>query len=99
MDTSAESELKALAAFVLFAKQKGYDAYLMDDYVVIRDVTNKNNNFRLANSDGYYKVNTICVSPLDYEYTAKCTVYMLLAQYNQANAGSTHLHINFKVDL
>ncbi|MES2808628.1 MAG: hypothetical protein V4619_08400 [Bacteroidota bacterium] len=91
--------LDVLKAFAVFAAQKGHNASVINDSVVIRNVTNPNNNFRIFKQDGNYLVYTICVSPADYEYTAKCIVYLLLAEYNTANANSTHFHINFKVQL
>jgi hypothetical protein len=93
------TDLEILNAFALFAVNKGYNASVFNDAVIIKDVTNPNNNFRVFKSDDHYLVYTICVSAADYEYTAKCTVYLLLAEYNKSNANTTHLHLNFKVVL
>jgi hypothetical protein len=98
-DEISTDELSLLRSFALFATQKGYNISAVDDSVIIRDVTNPNNNFKIFKRDDYYLVYTICVSPADYEYTARCMVYLLLAEYNQANGDSTHLHLNFKVEL
>ncbi|MBC7400693.1 MAG: hypothetical protein H7289_12185 [Mucilaginibacter sp.] len=95
-----EKDLQLLYALVTFLRSENYNASVFNgDSVVIKDVTNKGNNFRIIKTDGYYVVYTICISKDDYEYTAKCTVYVLLAEYNKSNGTSTHLHINFKVDL
>ncbi|MCC8427292.1 hypothetical protein [Mucilaginibacter sp. UR6-11] len=93
------TDLELMEAFVRFASHKGYDASIFEDSVVIKDVSNKNNNFKIIRRDEYFAVYTICISKDDYEYSAKCMIYILLAEFNKSNGTSTHLHMNFKVDL
>lgn len=98
-DVLINTDLNLLRAFVAYVKARGYNAAIVEGDVVIKDVTNNNNNFRVTKRDGYYVVYTICISPDDFEYSAKCQVYVLLSEYNQSNGTSTHLHMNFKVNL
>lgn len=94
-----EAEKQLLNSFIAFANSKGFEAAMVDNSVVIKNVSNHNNNYRIVKVDDYYAIYTICISPDDYEYTAKCMVYVLLAEFNKSNGTSTHLHINFRVDL
>jgi hypothetical protein len=94
------SDLELLRTFGRFASQKGYNASIFNnDSVLIKDVSNKGNNFRITRREDYFVVYTVCVSKDDYEYSAKCMVYLLLAEFNKSMGSSTHLHLNFKVDL
>ena len=92
MGDSVQSE------FVDYALANGYNAELQDENILVRDVTNKGNDFKVIKIDGYYIVSTVSVSMADYEYTAKCVLYVVLAAFNRKNA-EQHKHIKFKVDL
>jgi hypothetical protein len=98
-DQISAVELHLLRSFGVFATQRGFNVSFLNDSVVIKDVTNPDNNFRIFKKDDYYLVYTISVSAADYEYSARCAVYLLLAEYNKAKGDSTHLHLNFKVEL
>jgi hypothetical protein len=91
-------EPEPLKMFEVYAVSKGYQASVADNVVYINDVTNPGNNFRIQKADGYYTVSTINVSKSNYEYTAKCMVYLLMAEFNKDN-GAEHQHLKFKVDL
>jgi hypothetical protein len=93
------TDIDVLNAFMKFAVENGHDASVVNDSVIIKNVTNPNNNFRIFKSEEDYLVYTVCISAADYEYTAKCIVYLLMAEYNRVNADATHLHLNFKVQL
>jgi hypothetical protein len=91
-------EPEPLRMFEIYAISKGYKASVIDDTVRIIDVTNPGNNFSIKKADGYYLVSTTSVSKADYEYTAKCMIYLLMAEFNKDNSAE-HLHLKFKVDL
>jgi hypothetical protein len=92
-------ETELLKAFGNYAISKGYETQYFEDSVVLNNVVNPGNNFKVRKSDNYYLVHTIKVSMADYEYTAKCVVYLLLAEFNKDNSKATHLHLDYKVDL
>ena len=92
-------DIEPLKIFKEYATAKGYEAEIIDDALTLKNVVNPGNNFRLQKTDNYYWVYTTRVSRADYEYTAKCAVYLLLAEFNKDNSAATHLHINYKVDL
>ena len=91
--------METLHAFLAYALFKKYEAYISDDAIIINNVCNQDNNFKIIKSSAHYTVITLRISKQDYEYLAKCMIYVLMAEYNIANSTSTHLHINFKVDL
>jgi hypothetical protein len=91
-------EHEPLKMFEVYAISKGYKASVLENTVRIKDVTNPGNNFSIQKADGYYTVSTISVSKADYEYTAKCMVYLLMAEFNKDNSAE-HQHLKFKVDL
>lgn len=91
-------EPEPLKMFEVYALSKGYKASVVDNTIRIVDVNNPGNNFSIQKADGYYTVSTISVSKADYEYTAKCMVYLLMAEFNKDNSAE-HLHLKFKVDL
>ena len=91
--------MQALIAFMEYAQSRGKDVVLVEDFVTISNVVNPGNDFKVMMMDDYYVVITIRVSKQDYEYGAKCAVYLLLAEFNGANRESKHLHINYRVDL
>jgi hypothetical protein len=91
-------EPEPLKMFEVYALSKGYKASVFENSIRISDVTNPGNNFSVQKADGYYTVSTISVSKADYEYTAKCMVYLLMAEFNKDNSAE-HLHLKFKVDL
>lgn len=88
-----------LKIFGDYAASKGYEARLSNESLALDNVVNPGNNFRIQKSDNYYSVYTVKVSKADYEYTAKCEIYLLLAEFNKDNSQNTHLHIDYKVDL
>ena len=92
-------EIDLLKTFEAYAVSRGYEAMLTDDGVVFYNVANPDNNFIIKPTEGYYSVYTLRVSKADYEYTAKCMVYLLMAEFNRDNGDKKHLHINYKVDL
>lgn len=92
-------ETEPLRVFGDYAASKGYEAKLTDDSLALNNVVNPGNNFRIQKLDKYYSVYTVKVSKADYEYTAKCAVYLLLAEFNKDNSQATHLHLDYKVDL
>lgn len=91
--------METLHCFLAYALSKKYEAYINDDAVIINNVCNPGNNFKIYRSTDHYAVITLRISQQDYEYMAKCMIYVLMAEYNIENSSSTHLHINFKVDL
>lgn len=91
--------METLNNFVQYAIAEGYEAKVFDDSVYLYNVKNPNNDFKMMEVNGSYSVYTIRVSQQDLEYTAKCTIYVLLAEYNKAHSQSNHLHINFRVEL
>ncbi len=91
-------EPEPLKMFEVYALSKGYKASVVNNTVRIVDIANPGNNFSIQKADGYYTVSTISVSKADYEYTAKCMVYLLMAEFNKDNSAE-HLHLKFKVDL
>ncbi|GAB3921086.1 hypothetical protein [Mucilaginibacter myungsuensis] len=88
-----------LNSFVQFATANNYEAKLLDGIVYLYNVKNPGNDFKIMEVDNYYAVYTMRVSKLDYEYTPKCMIYILLADYNKSHSLTNHLHINFKVEL
>jgi len=92
-------DTEPLKAFSHYALLKGYEAQLIENSLILTNVVNPGNNFKIHKSDNYYSVNTVKVSRADYEYTAKCAVYLLLAEFNKDNSKASHLHIDYKVDL
>jgi hypothetical protein len=92
-------ETEPLKAFGDYAASKGYEANFAENSLTLNNVVNPDNNFKIQKSDSYYSVNTVKVSRADYEYTAKCAVYLLLAEFNKDNSKATHLHLDYKVDL
>jgi len=92
-------DAEPLNALGSYAASKGYEARLENNGLMLNNVVNPGNNFRVQKSDNYYSVYTIRVSRADYEYTAKCEVYLLMAGFNKDNSQATHLHIDYKVDL
>ncbi len=91
-------EPEPLKMFEVYAMSKGYKASVIDNTIRIVDVTNPGNNFSIQKADGYYTVSTISISRADYEYTAKCMVYLLMAEFNKDNSAEHH-NLKFKVDL
>jgi hypothetical protein len=92
-------ENEVLRLFAAYVVSKGHSALFEGDAVIIYDVANPGNDFKIYKADGYYVVITISVSEADYEYTAKCIIYLLLAEYNKEQGRAKHLYINYKVDL
>ena len=92
-------ETELLKLFGDYAIAKGYEVEKAEDSITLKNIVNAGNDFKLQKSDGYYWVYTIRVSRADYEYTAKCAVYLLLAEFNKDHSNATHLHLNYKVDL
>lgn len=92
-------ETHILKTFEAYAVTRGYEAKLNDDGVVLYNVANPDNNFIIKLTENYYSVFTLRISRADYEYTAKCMVYLLMAEFNKENGDKKHLHLNYKVDL
>jgi|GEM_PF-7106613 len=92
-------DVDPIKKFSEYATAKGYEVEFANDALTLKNVVNPGNNFKIQKTDGYYGVYTIQVSRADYEYTAKCVVYLLLAEFNKYHSGATHLHLNYKVDL
>jgi len=92
-------EAEPLKLFEVHASLKGYSTAFIDHDAYLYDIVNPGNNFQIRKSGDYYTVHTIKISKSDLEYTAKCMVYLLLAEYNKENSATVHNHINFRVDL
>lgn len=92
-------EAEPLKLFEVYASLKGHSTAFINDDAYLYDIVNPGNNFQIRKSGDYYTVHTIKISKSDLEYTAKCMVYLLLAEYNKENSATAHNHINFRVDL
>ncbi|MFD1256212.1 hypothetical protein ACFQ3S_05345 [Mucilaginibacter terrae] len=92
-------DTEPLKLFVAYAISMSYKAAMVENYVMLYDVVNPGNDFRVQKTDDYYSVLTTHISKSDMEYSAKCKVYLLLAGYNKKSSSTSPKHINFKVDL